>query len=142
MGFEGPGVGARLHGYPSRGRANCGRLACFKRISMNYLQERSQYLIAASVYDEYPGGPSIRPIFTRCCFTMTSMIQVCSNFHDARVFILNTRRMNSNWHLWLRNTLSLVFPQSCDTTRKQCLPLKTRSSVAAIPQPSISALKT
>ena len=97
--FEGPGVGARLHGYPSRGRANCGRLACFKRISMNYLQERSQYLIAASVYDEYPGGPSIRPICTRCCFTMTSMIQVCSNFHDARVFILNARRMNSNWHL-------------------------------------------
>jgi len=33
----------------------------------------------------------IGPIRTRCCLTMTNMIQVCSNFHRARVFIMNTR---------------------------------------------------
>ena len=37
-------------------------------------------LIAASVYDKYSVGPSIRPVCTKCCFTMTNMIQVCSNF--------------------------------------------------------------
>ena len=31
--------------------------------------------------DKYSVGPSILPICTRCCFTMTNMIQVCSNFH-------------------------------------------------------------
>ena len=38
-------------------------------------------LIAASIYDNYSVGPSIRPICTRYCFTMTNLIQVCSNFH-------------------------------------------------------------
>ena len=47
-------------------------------------------LIAASIHDEYSVGPSIRRICTRCWFTMTSMIQVCSEFHWARVFIINT----------------------------------------------------
>jgi hypothetical protein len=28
---------------------------------------------------------------TRCCFTMTNMIQVCSNFQRARGFIIDTR---------------------------------------------------
>ena len=36
--------------------------------------------IALSIYDKNSVGPSIRPICTRCCFTMTDMIQVCSNF--------------------------------------------------------------
>ena len=36
-------------------------------------------------------GPSIRPICTSCCFTMTIMIQVGSNFRLTRVFIINTR---------------------------------------------------
>ena len=36
-------------------------------------------------------GPSIRPICTRCCFTMTDMVQVCSNGHWARVFNTNIR---------------------------------------------------
>ena len=31
-------------------------------------------------YDKYSVGPSIRPIYTRCCFEMTNMIQACSNF--------------------------------------------------------------
>jgi len=38
-------------------------------------------LIAASIHDKYSVGPSIRPIYTRCCFTMTNMIQVCGIFH-------------------------------------------------------------
>ena len=37
--------------------------------------------IQSSTYGKYSVGPSIRPIRTRCCFTMTTMIQVCSNFH-------------------------------------------------------------
>ena len=48
-------------------------------------------LIASGIYDEYSVGPSIRPICTRCCLTMTHMIQVCSNFHSARVLIIKTR---------------------------------------------------
>ena len=48
-------------------------------------------LIAASMYNKYSVGPSIRQICTRCSFTMTNMIQSCSNFHRARVFIINTR---------------------------------------------------
>ena len=37
-------------------------------------------LIEASIFDEYSVGLSIRPICTRCGFTMTNLIQVCSNF--------------------------------------------------------------
>ena len=38
-------------------------------------------LIAASIYDKHSVGPSIRLICTRCCFRMTNVIQMCSNFH-------------------------------------------------------------
>ena len=38
-------------------------------------------LTAASIYDKHSVGLSIRPICTRCCFTMTKKIQVCSNLH-------------------------------------------------------------
>ena len=47
--------------------------------------------IAASIFDEYSVSPSTRPVFTRCCFTLANIIQVCSNFHEARAFITNTR---------------------------------------------------
>ena len=47
--------------------------------------------IAASIYNKYSVGPSIRPICTRCCFTMTDVIQVSSNFHSALLFFINTR---------------------------------------------------
>ena len=43
--------------------------------------EASDDLIPASIYGKYSVGPSIRPICTRCCFIITNMIQVCSNFH-------------------------------------------------------------
>ena len=45
-------------------------------------------LIAASSYHKDSVGPSIRPICTRCCLTMTNMIQVCSKFRSSRVFII------------------------------------------------------
>ena len=48
-------------------------------------------LIPVSICDTYSVSASIRPICTRCCFTMTDTIQVCSNFHRDRVFITNTR---------------------------------------------------
>ena len=38
-------------------------------------------LIATSMYNKYLVGPSIRPICCRCCFIMTNMIKLCSNFH-------------------------------------------------------------
>jgi len=44
--------------------------------------------IAVSIYSV---GPSIRPICTRCCFTITNIIQARDNFHRARVFIITTR---------------------------------------------------
>ena len=36
---------------------------------------------AASVDDEHSEGPSFRPICTRCCFTMTNMIQEFGQFY-------------------------------------------------------------
>ena len=51
---------------------------------------RGLNLIAASIYDKLSRGPSIRPVCTRYCFTMTSMIQVCSNFHRARLPKMHT----------------------------------------------------
>ena len=48
-------------------------------------------LITACIYDKYLVGPSIRPICTRCCFTMTDMIQVCSNFDRVGGCIAHTR---------------------------------------------------
>ena len=37
-------------------------------------------LLAARIHGRYSVGSSLRPMCTRCCFTMTNMIQVCSNF--------------------------------------------------------------
>ena len=37
-------------------------------------------LIAASIYYEHSVCPSIRPICTSCCFSLTIMFQVCRNF--------------------------------------------------------------
>ena len=48
-------------------------------------------LIAPSAHAKYFLRPSFRPICTRLCFAMTNVIQVCSNFDGARVFIINTR---------------------------------------------------
>jgi len=47
----------------------------------------------ASIYDKYSIGPSIRPICMRLCSSMTRMIQVWSNFHWARVLVINHVRM-------------------------------------------------
>ena len=59
-------------------------------------------LIAASIYDKYSVGPSILPIGTRCCFTMTNLIQMCSNFHRDRVSIMDTRPDDRQPHRAIR----------------------------------------
>jgi len=76
-GGAGPARGARRHALP--------------RPPPPRLRRNPLDLIAASIYHKYSVGPSIRPICTRFCFTMTNMIQVCSNFRCDRVFIINTR---------------------------------------------------
>ena len=48
-------------------------------------------LIAAGICNQYSVCPSSRPNCTRCCLTMHNMIQVCSNFHSAQLFITNAR---------------------------------------------------
>ena len=53
--------------------------------------EGTPHVSAASVYDEQSIGPSTRQICTRYCSTMTNMIQLCTNFYEARVLIVNTR---------------------------------------------------
>ena len=49
--------------------------------------------IMASIYDKYSVGASIRAICTRCCFTVTNVMQTCRNFHCAPVFIQILVRM-------------------------------------------------
>ena len=63
-------------------------------------------LIAAGNYARYPAGPSIRPICTRCCLTMTYVIQACGNSLWARVFVINTRPDEIFWGLWFMGTTS------------------------------------
>ena len=49
-------------------------------VETKYVSVRNQGdFIEVSVYDKRSVGPSIRPVCTRCCLTMTDMIQVCSN---------------------------------------------------------------
>ena len=60
-------LGERFLGTRSPRGGACGQRKCVD-------------LIAASIHDNYSVGPSIRPICTRCCLTMTYMIQVCSYF--------------------------------------------------------------
>jgi len=69
----------------------------------------SRDLLAASIYDKCSVGPSVRPIWTRYCFTMTNMIKVCSNCRCARVFIINTRpdkivKDGTNARIWPRRS--------------------------------------
>ena len=52
---------------------------------------RVRNLIAASIHKRYSVGPSTLLISKRCCFIMTNMIQVCSKFHCAQAFIIDTR---------------------------------------------------
>ena len=54
-------------------------------------RQTNEDLIAAIGYDKHSMCPSIRSIRTKRCFTMTDMVQVYSNFHSARVFVINSR---------------------------------------------------
>ena len=38
-------------------------------------------LITASIYNGYAVSLSIQPVYVRCCFTMTNMIQACTDFY-------------------------------------------------------------
>ena len=44
---------------------------------------------------------SIQPILTTCCLTVTNMIQLCGNFHQVRVFVINSRLDEISG--WLKN---------------------------------------
>jgi len=77
-------TGVTLHGAvsPEGGvpAAGAGRGAWALSVK-NASCAQKRNLIAVSICDRYSVGPSIRPMCTRYCFTMTNMIQVCSNFH-------------------------------------------------------------
>jgi hypothetical protein len=65
-------------------------------------------LIAASIYENYSIGPSIRPICTRCCPTVTNEIQVCSSFQWAPAHLLGGavgRAGNLNHHNFTRTSV-------------------------------------
>ena len=47
-------------------------------------------LIRVRIDDKYSVRPSNQPICTRCCYTMTTVIQICSNCFCGRVFVINT----------------------------------------------------
>ena len=51
------------------------------RVLHTWTHDPTLDLISECIYDKCSVGPSIRPICTRCCFAMTNMIRVCSNFH-------------------------------------------------------------
>ena len=53
--------------------------------------QASADLVAASIYHAYSVRPSIRPLNTRCCFTTTNKIEVCSTLRCARAFIIKYR---------------------------------------------------
>jgi len=59
--------------------------------SMHSGHQRRVNLIAASIYDEYSIGASIRPICTKCCCIILNMTQVSINFHLTREFVTHTR---------------------------------------------------
>ena len=82
-----PSVAAKLTDlYHEPRLSTCEKSATTRRLRVLSLLQTSfatklTDLIAESIYDCHSVGPSIRPFCTRCYFTMTDMIQVCSNFH-------------------------------------------------------------
>ena len=58
-------------------------------------------LTSVSIYDKRLVGPSICPVYTRCCFTMTNMIQARSHFNWARAIIINNRLDDIDDLKWL-----------------------------------------
>ena len=68
-------------------------------------------LIAVSVYDGNSVGPSTQPICTRWCFTMTNMIQACSNFIEPEYLSYTLVRIRS-----MRSAVPL--PSEEETTHK------------------------
>ena len=44
------------------------------------MEEKGAKQVAAGIYTKHSVGPSIRPICTRRCLTMTNMVQACYCF--------------------------------------------------------------
>ena len=80
-------------------------------------QAAAANLTPANIYHRYSVGPSIRPMCTRCCLTMTHMTQVCSNFRSARVFIIDARP-DEIWLSRQSHALSTPLPIQQATTNK------------------------
>ena len=78
-----------------------------------YLPTMVRDFIPTSIYDRYSVGPSVRSICTRCCFTITDMIQVCSKFRRAPAFITNIRLEEISSH----RVLKFIARCLCDAAR-------------------------
>ena len=82
-----------LHSYQSEVKMQTNQHERHREADTQVLQmsavRKTCHFIPPRMYDEWSVCPSIRPICTRCCFTMTSKIQVCSNFRWVCVFITN-----------------------------------------------------
>ena len=63
------------------GRAACGDDIRLRIFDIWRIEEGFRDLIPAIGDHKYLVDPSIPPVRTRCRFTITSMIQVCSSFH-------------------------------------------------------------
>ena len=90
-------------------------------------------LIAAIVYDEYSVGPSIRPICTRCCFTMTHThthsvyLSVClalglSLCHSLTLSLCHSLSLSATHSLSLPLTLSLCHSLSFSAPHSLSVP--------------------
>jgi len=75
--------------------------------------------IAASIYDKYSVGISFEPICSRCCFTVTHMIQVCSDFQQAQASIIHARPdqigLGGQYRIFLRSTAAAAAGESFRT---------------------------
>jgi len=82
----------------------------------------------SSIYDQYPVGPCIRPVCDGSCFTLTKMIQMCSDFNGARVFIINSRpdeiahfgRRGRRFREW-RSDRNILYQESVTYAKKSIL---------------------
>ena len=64
-------------------------------IARGAVAEPKADLIPASLYETYSVGSSIRQFFTKKCFTMIYIIQVCSDFRKVNCVSLAGREAGS-----------------------------------------------
>ena len=95
--------------------------------------------IAANIHDKYSVAPSIRSLCTRCCYTMTNMIQVCRKFHESRVFVTYTPPLSPSIHHTGMKSCTPGVAVGRRWTLRIC---GRRSSIANAPNPILSSLRT